>query len=252
MRRMLAGVLVTCLVLGGVSAVYAEGQADARAIIDKAIQATGGKEKLTKLKGITMKAKGKVVIMGMDLNFTVEASVQMPNKTRTQFEGDFQGNKFTRLQIINGSKGWVSMAGMVTDMPENELINGQEEMYADWVSTLVPLSEAAYTLAPLGESKVGDRAVVGVKVTHKDHKDVSLYFDKETGLLSKLSRRAKDPMQQEVDQDSIYSDYKDYDGVKRSRKTTVKHDGKDFLEFEVSEYKATEKLEDNLFEMPGQ
>ena len=177
--------------------------------MDKALKATGGKDKIEKYKGLSMKMKGKISIMGMDIEFTAKGQAQMPDKTRTQFEGSLMGQKFTRTQVVNGDKGWVGMAGMVMDISEMELANAKEEMYSDWVSSLIPLSDPAYKLAPLGESKVGSQAVVGVKVSHKGHQDINLYFDKKDGLLAKVERCAKDPMGAEVDQAAIYSDYKE-------------------------------------------
>src|SRR5438105_3170264 len=134
MQKIVAGLIVACLALPGLSSGYAEDQPEARAIIDKAVQATGGKEKLTKLKGLVFNMKGKVSVMGTDITFTAEASVQMPDKMRMQFDGDFMGNKFSRLQVVNGKKAWVSMGGNTMDMPEEEFANNKEEMYSDLVA----------------------------------------------------------------------------------------------------------------------
>src|SRR5262249_40422194 len=161
-----------CLVLGVGRSVRADDQADVKAVIDKAVKAVGGREKLTKYKGRSTKIKGKISLQGAEIEFTAESHVQDSNKLRSQFEGDFNGMKFTRIQIVNGDKGWVSMMGTVNEMNEDELANAKEELYATQVSSLTPLNDAAYKLAPLGESKAGDRTVVGVKVSHKDHKDV--------------------------------------------------------------------------------
>ena len=41
------------------------------------------------------------------------------------------------------------------------------------------------TLAALGESKVGDRPALGVRISVKGRKDLRFFFDKESGLLVK-------------------------------------------------------------------
>jgi hypothetical protein len=57
---------------------------------------------------------------------------------------------------------------------------------------------------------------------------------------------------QEVDQDTLVGDYKDFDGVKRYTKMTIKRDGSDFIQMQASDYKTPESLPANTFDKPGQ
>ena len=52
----------------------AAAQNDVKAVIEKAIKAHGGEEKLSKYKASTMKGKGKISLMGNDAEFKMEAS----------------------------------------------------------------------------------------------------------------------------------------------------------------------------------
>jgi hypothetical protein len=251
MRKAVCGSFVLGLLLAMVVSVQADDQADAKAIIDKAIKATGGEAKLLKYKAAIWKGKGKINLMGNDIDFTIETAVQPPKQTRQRSEADFNGMKFERTSIINGDKGWLILMGNTDEMPADQVAAAKEELYAGWVSsTLVPLKEAGFKLAPLPEIKVGDRPAVGVKVSHKDHKDLNLYFDKEKGLLLKLQRRAKDMTGQDVDQETLFTDYKEDNGVQRARKQKTKRDGTDFLEIQITEFKAVEKLDESTFAKP--
>ena len=186
-----------------------------------------------------------------EIEFTFEATVQPPKQSRRRFEADVSGTKFERTIVFNGDKGWINMMGNTDEMSQDQLAAEREDLYAAWVATLEPLKDAAFKLAPLGEIKVGDRPAVGVKVSHKDHKDVSLHFDKDKSLLLKVQRRTKDSMTgQEVDQETFYSDYKEDDGVQRSRKQKTKRDGNDFLEIEITESKRVDRLDDSTFAKP--
>src|SRR5207244_5359870 len=234
MRTLLCGTFVHDLLLTAGVHLQADDQADAKGIVDKAIKALGGEEKLAKHKAATSKGKGKINLMGNEIEFTFEATVQPPKQSRRRFEADVSGTKFERTIVFNGDKGWINMMGNTDEMSQDQLAAEREDLYAAWVATLEPLKDAAFKLAPLGEIKVGDRPAVGVKVSHKDHKDVSLYFDKDKGLLLKVQRRAKDAMSgQEFDQESFYSDYQEDNGIQRPRKQKTKRDRNDFLNLDI-------------------
>jgi hypothetical protein len=237
----------------GAAAVRADGPAEAKAVIEKAIKAAGGEEKLGKYRAGTWKAKGKINLAGTEIEWTGDFSAQLPKQMKSAIEAEFNGMKITFVRITNGDKGWLVQFGNPDEMNAEQLDDAKEENYANWVTSLLPLRDPAFSLSALGESKVGDRPAVGVKVSHKDHRDVSLFFDKENGLLVKSQRRFKDLMSgMEVDQETIYSDYKDADGIKRFTKMSSKRDGKDFLEAQITDFKPAEKLDDGVFGKPAQ
>jgi hypothetical protein len=223
-----------------------------KAILEKAIKATGGEEKLGRQKATTWKGKGTFHGLGQALEFSGEWYIQPPNKIRTESEFDFAGNQTKRITVFNGDKGWITMGEAPQDMTDDQVAEAKEDLYAGRVSTLVPLKEKDFTLAALGEEKVGGKEAVGIKVSSKGHNDINLYFDKTSGLLVKTQRRVKDMSGQEADQETLNEEFRDVDGLKRAFKITINRDAKKFVELEVSEYKFVDKLEDNLFVKPGQ
>jgi hypothetical protein len=244
MRTSVSVSVVCGLVMGLAGAGRADDAGELRAIIDKAIKATGGEEKLAKYKAITVKEKGTYYGMGAGQPYTATEAMQIPN----QFKFDIQG---AFVMVLNRDKGWISMGGNVEEMTKEQVKDTQDTMYVHEVGTLVPLKDKAFHLAPLGESKVGDRAVVGVKVTHKGRPDVNLYFDKDTGLISKVETRVRDMMTgKEVDQETTYSNYKEVSGVQLPTKIEVKREGKQYVEAEIEEVKLLEKLDDDVFAKP--
>jgi hypothetical protein len=250
MRKVISGLFMLSLFLAAGDLMGADDQAAVKGIIDKAIKATGGEENLAKYKAATWKGKGKINFAGTEIEFIIEAAVQPPKQSRGRSEGDFSGTKFERTQVVNGDKGWVSLMGNTDEMPEDQLAAAKEDLYAGWVAMLVPLQDAAFKLAPLGETQIGDRTAVGVKVSHKDHKDINLYFDKQKGWLIKVQRRALDMMGQEVNQETFFSDYKESKGVQHARKQKTTRDGSGFLEIEITDYQPVEKLDENTFAKP--
>jgi hypothetical protein len=121
----------------------------------------------------------------------------------------------TRILVLVDDKGWISFDGVTYDLDKEFLDRIQRSIYADRVCALVTLlRDKGYTLTTLGESQVKDKAVLGVKVQSEGKPDVSLYFDKTTGLLFKSAVRLMDPNQgREALQEVYYHDYKRYDAA---------------------------------------
>ncbi len=237
------------LTIALVVAAPADDAAQARAVIDKAIQATGGEAKLAGAARFTQKAAGKVYGPAGAVAFTGEWAVDLPGQVRETIETEADGMKFRAVKVIAGDKGWLRVNDGVEELDKDALAAAHDETYAAWVTSLLPLKEKEFTLAPLAESKVGERAAVGVKVTHADRPDVALYFDKEKGWLLRAEYAVKAGAAK-VRQEVFYDDYTDRDGLQRPKKTTVKRDGKVLLECEVSEFKALDKADPKAFEKP--
>jgi hypothetical protein len=231
----------------------ADDQATARAVVEKAVKARGGEEKLAKHQANAWKGKGKFYGLGEGIEFTGEWQIQPPGAHRADIDIDVNGMKFRMTRCINGEKAWVKANDDVQDMAAEEATEDRHGLYTNHVLALVPLlKDKSFQLAPLGESKVGDRAVEGVKVAKKDQRDVNLFFDKETGLLLKSETKVKDPMAggQEQTQESLYSDYKEADGVPVARKLVSKRDGKVYVEMDVTEYKTLDKIDPTVLVKP--
>jgi hypothetical protein len=221
----------------------------ARAVIDKAVQAVGGEAKLAGAGRFTQKAGGKFHGSAGPVAFTGEWTVDLPGQVREAVDSEADGTKFQLVKVIAGDKGWLRVNDGVEELDKDALAAARDELYAAWVASLLPLKEKEFTLAPLGESKVGDRAAVGVKVTHADRPDVALYFDKEKGWLLRAEYDVKG-RGAKARQEVFYDDYKDVGGLQRPMKTTVKRDGKLLVESEVTEFKALDKADPKAFEKP--
>jgi hypothetical protein len=222
-----------------------------QAILDKAIAAHGGEEKINKYPLLTWKSKGTVHVMGMDIAFTADYARQYPDKAKTTIDGEIMGQKFNFVQVIRGNKAWQSFAGNVMELEGEMGDEVQFQLYGEGLTRLIPLKDKAYTLAPAGDIMVNDKPAVGVKVSRKNQRDVNLFFDKATGMLVKAQARAKDPAQgMEFDQETFLSDHKDTPAGKRPGKLVIKRDGNVYLEAEYFDFKASEKTDDSQFEQP--
>lgn len=251
MRTVVRTLLTAGLVLSAAAVVRADDQADLKALVDKAIKATGGEDKLAKYKAMSWKGKGTVHVMNMALPYTGDWTVQWPNQFKARIEADVAGNKFTFVIVSNGDKGWFKVNEMTEEMDKDRMAEHREERYASFLTRLLPLKDKDVTLAALGESKVNNRPALGIKVSKKGHRDVQLFFDKETFLLVKMETRIKDQgVGPEMTQETFYSDHKVVDGIQQPTKVVIKRDGNPYIEDESFEHKYMEKVDNSTFEKP--
>lgn len=230
-------------------AAWAEG--DAAAVVDKGIQALGGKEKLSQAKIVTWKAKGKINFGDNESEFTSQTTVQGLDRSRGEFEGEFNGNKFKGITVIAGDKGWRKFGEMNAELDADSLANEKRNLYLQVLpATLLPLTEKDYKLEATGDEKVGDASAAVVKVTGPDGKDFQLFFDKESGLPLKLVAKVQGFMGEEFTQETTFGGYKDFGGIKKATKIESKRDGQSFVKLEITELKVLEKIEDKTFAQP--
>ncbi len=250
MKRTVCGLSLAIFLAGAAGSTFAD-EKDATAIIDKAIKAIGGEEKLAKAKVFTTKTKGTLTLEGNDNDIKAQVTVQGLDHYRSEFEGEFNGNTITGVTIVSGDKGWRKFGDNIMEFDADALANEKRTVYLAVIpSTLVPLKGKEFKLEVAGEEKVADKPAVGLKITGPEGKDFKLYFDKESGVPVKLEARVIGFRGEEYTQQSLYSNYKDFDGIKKATKIVSTRDGEKFITQEVTDYKILDKAPADAFEEP--
>jgi hypothetical protein len=251
MKRLLGSVLMTAIVSGLASPVQGADDKAAQAVVDKAIKALGGAEKLGAVKAFTWKAKGKISFGGNDNEFNSTATVQGLDHFRSEFEGEFGGNKFKGVTVLSGDKGWRKFGDMGMELDKDGLANEKRSVYLQVIAvTLVPLKGKDFKVEAAGTEKVGDNPATVLKVTGPDGKDFKLYFDQKSGLPVRQVAKVIGFMGQEFTQETTFAGYKDFDGIKKATKVESKRDGEKFIEQDITEFKVVEKLDPTTFTEP--
>jgi hypothetical protein len=219
-------------------------------LLAQAIKAHGGEAVLTKYKAARMKVKGKIDVPGVgEVECTQETAYMVPDKFREAMELKVGGQTVTILVLASGDKFTIEANG--TAVAEDDKVKDalKEVGHMLEVGRLVPLKDKKYELNIIGEDKVEGKKVVGVRVSMKNRKDMSLYFDKETHLITKLEYRTVDVSSgNEVSEERIITEYaKNKDGVPVPKAIIVKRDGKKLYEGEVTEHTMLEKIDDGEF-----
>jgi hypothetical protein len=228
----------------------------AKKVIDEAIKAHGGAERLGKFKDKAAITKGKMKLFApIEAEGPIEVSAG-DKKFRRDFNFTFMGIDIQNRVVFDGKALYVSTKAndQVTNMTfdkKEDLDALKEAMHSEEVGSLVLLGDKNVELSLIGDDKVGETPVVGVRVSVKDHKDVNMYFDKKTHLLKKVIGRALDfESRMETEQERVIDEYKEEDGLMRPARITINKDGKKFVEIEISEIKHVDKLDDDTFAKP--
>jgi hypothetical protein len=248
MRKLVWSACAAGLWLGALGGARADDAA--LGVLERAVKAHGGEERLAKIRADKVKLKGVFYVAAKEIPFTAETTVQLPGQFRNviQLTGD---RKVTILQILNGDKTYVAFDGQPQKVEAAAAAEIREMMQLDQAVRLVPLlADKSFTLEGLGESKVGDQAVWGVKASAKGRRDVLLFFDKETYLLVKTEHQLNDGGDKEVKQEEFYSDFKDVDGYKRPMKISVRRNGNKLMEAELTDVHYLDKVDDAEFAKP--
>jgi hypothetical protein len=238
MRMLPAFWLAVTLIPGLAGAAPA--QEDARAVVEKAIKALGGEERLARRGAAHTRVKGQFVGLpgGAAAGIAITGQLwQQPGSQRMTLVIELGGQKATMTRTFHGGKGWEEADGLVKDMDADDLAEMRLSEHVDRVLSLVPLlKDKDFTLKPLGKAKVGGAELVGVKVSSAGRADVTVYFDPETGYPRRAEYREKSKaLGKEVTSAAEFDDYRDIDpaaGDERALKAAkVGTDGADLLTF---------------------
>jgi hypothetical protein len=247
MRKLLFSLVAVSVALIAAPSIQAQ---DAKAIIEKAVKAHGGEEKLAKQGATHIKTKGSVEVMGLTLNYTEESRVQ-PDRLKTNTQLNVMGMDIDVTVVYDGKNAWASAMGNTTELKDKILDEIKEQMAMMTYMKMTTLKDKANELSLLGEVKVNGKPAIGLKFSPKGHRDVSFYFDKETGLLAKVERQATDQSTMtDCTEERIILEYQDVDGVKVGKRILINHDGKKYIEAEVLEVKFVDKFDDSIFVKP--
>jgi hypothetical protein len=199
-------VLLVVFILGIVCMQFAQAQS-ADDIINKYIEAKGGKDKLNAIKSVYM--EGSREMMGS------EVMVKVTMVQGKLFRNDFEFGGQTGYTIVTPTEGWsfIPMRSQnVESIPTERLKNMQGQL--DIAGPLVDYIAKGNKSELQGKETIDGKEAHKIKVTLNTGKEVTFYIDTKTNLLiqSKMMSAAtgSNAPQEMI---TIYSDYKSFDGI---------------------------------------
>jgi len=250
MRYSLAFALAVAFVAGRAPAE--DRPAAVKAVIDKAIKAHGGLEKLDKFKMTRMTVKGTLKFGEGETNIEMVFTSELPDKFRNEMTMSVGGESIKAIEVFDGKKAWRRYGETTEELTEeDDLERIKQEAYHMYLESFVPLAkDKELEISALDDEKIDGKAAAGLKIMKKGQKEYRMYFDKESGLLVKSWYKGKNDEDKEVDAEYVYRDYKDVQGLKVAMKIVLTYDGAKYMDVEVSELKVGEKADEGTFKEP--
>jgi hypothetical protein len=220
-------------------------------LINRAVQRLGGEAKLAMLETVSWRGKLTITENGQEKKYgEFDGAWQGTDKQRLSGNLDLAGQKLSFLFISNGPQGWYRIFDNVDDMPPEMLATVKEGSYALYLSRILPsLKDRPFQLSIADEVDIGGRPAIGMMVRHPEHKDVKLFFDKESSLPVKSEIRLLNLEGKEALFEIHFRDYEDFHGLNCFHRITVTTEGKEY-ELRISELKPMPKLDKKLFMRP--
>lgn len=176
-------------------------------VINKHIDALGGKENLNKIQNVVM--EGSLSIQGTEIALTI---TQVNNKLNRQ---DINAMGMHGFDMMTDKEGWQYMPfqGMQKPEPktEDEVKKSQSDL--DIAGPLVDYASKGHKLELLGKEDVDGTECYKIKATLAGGKELTFFIDPASNMII----RAKETRKingQDMELQTDFSDYKDVEGVK--------------------------------------
>lgn len=228
------------IAIGGSAGSSRAGEATPEEIVDRAIRAHGGDERLAALTGCVTKSR---TAFTDGVTSVQEISVQFPIRFRSAATSTSGGKSRDFFMLIDGDQGWIKNGDIAFPYTEPTLGVFKKNTLPytgprDILRLRTRQKNPACHFAAIGESSLAGRPVLGLRMTLDGGPQETWYFAKDTGLLLKtVSRSTRFEGDDDV-RSTLYEDYQDFDGFPLARKITYERDGKLVSTSELTQFKA--------------
>jgi photosynthetic reaction center cytochrome c subunit len=222
------------------AAVEAKTLPTADEILDKYLQAVGGREALEKI--TTRVEKASLTVPGGP-QVSIDIFAKAPDR-RISMMHMHDGDSVT---AFDGHQGWLSNPGRPV-RPMSPEDNYVASLDAD-LHFAADVKQLFTSFRMLPTDKIGEHQVYLVLALKEGKPPVRLYFDTESGLLVRMIRYTETPLGRNPSQID-FADYRAVDGVKIPYRWTLARPEQRFT-IQVTQVKQNVPVEDSQFAMPA-
>ena len=220
--------------------------AAARKLVGQALAAKGGKAKLAALTGLRETATGTTKVQNQQLPVEIERIFVVPDKMR--IDATLAG-KFKVIVGVDGKTGWQqapnqSGGTQTVEFKGKDIEQAQFEAWREPELLLLKAADPAAKLAPAPDDTIDGKPHAAVRVASPFGPDVTLYIDKKSKLVSRVTFEDHGVMQIEE-----FSDYKDIGGIKVAHTRSSTGQGR-VTELKITKVEWNPKIDPAIFKKP--
>ena len=248
MKRTLTTGLIGLFLIGTIASL-APGQT-AKDVLDKMIEAQGGRKALSALKDSTISGSLEMNIMGLTLSGTITMHQKEPNKMRLDMEFSVQETVMSMTQACDGEKAWTTdpQSGSLQVLTGKPL----EDMKKQALGTDATLNPDKYgiSFALKGREKIETKDCLVLEQMYKDGQKITMYIDPATYLIFKTKGPGTDPQTgAEVEAETFYSEYKKVGDILMAHVMSIHQNGAEFLRMTFAKITLNTGLDDGIFRL---
>jgi outer membrane lipoprotein-sorting protein len=216
---------------------------EAKKILEKSVQAMGGRERLLSIKDTVVSSQLKII----SLNITVTRTTYVKGD-KIRLETKTMGT--TTVMAFNGKTGWIMTPKTISavDLPQ-PLLDELKRAAMSNEAMLYP-EKFGLTVTLEGRKSIEGKEYIVLVQTGKDGNTSTVYLDPDSYLTYKTVSMALTDSLQKAETEIILSDYRDVEGTKVPFSMKIVQNGKDYAAISISEYKYNTHPQDSLFEKP--
>lgn len=212
----------------------AESVEQAKSVISKYLEATGGVDAIKNIQDKTVIMRGTA----MDQTVTIVIKQKLPNKLRQ----DIKAGGMDQVLIFDGEKAVMKVAGQTIKVEGKQL---EQLKLESTMELLLNPETLGIKISYDGTEKSGEDLLHKVKFVLPSGLKWVVYFDDKTGYKVKESKETETQMGL-ITQIVEYSDYQDVDGIKIPFKMKQSF-GPQSIEMTISSVKINKGIPDDTF-----
>jgi hypothetical protein len=212
--------LLGMVMIGGFASAAVEHLPTGEDVLDRHVEATGGKEAHLRL--TTRKSTGTLAVDLGGHNF--EAKLERHARAPSNSHLVIQGDQIYQVRANNAQHAWEWR-------PSNHLHGSEDSRSEEGITELLEGTEKDRTIEDsrfhadvewrnhfteaktLGVADVQGRPAYEVEMTAKSGEKYSRFYDRENGRLVKSARETESSQMGEIEVESFFEDYREFDGV---------------------------------------
>ena len=217
----------------------------AAALIDRAVRAKGGIEKLRSIR--TVKAVATLRLtddQGRPIDVDTTTSIRYPGA----FRMDAQMPAGTLVQVFNSGEYWVQDRRGIRVAPEEVAAEIRSNIQRDAIRMLLALADGRID-ATRRDVVVGGQTMPSLEVKGAGMRPITIVLDPATGLIRRQLYESPGSPAEQMEED--FSDYRSVDGLQVAYKATVRRAGTLLVERTLRTFEYNVTIDPTLFQKPS-